>query len=262
MKIEIEQVKLMRILDYLSVDGLFEFPIITIKDGELLSIQKVKDGFGYRAACFMSEYFKSLSEKQESVKIELAKVKSFATIRKSTDIITLEYPSPVGKNKLRLSSGPAKTNISVMTVEEGEIKTKFPYTVKNKVPYIKKGKVALDTRVVISANSLKEIDAYRSLHKLKTTYYRFVVGEDRKLKVFIGGKQSLDDSTEYTPPGQKVYSDGMAVDVTFVKGIREIAKTFTADISAYLRTNEAAIFYEESQSHKFSMLLAPKTREK
>jgi len=258
MKIVIQQPKLLDVLNYLYVDGLFPFAIITTKEGKLISSQsdKVQDkgGFAYRYVQFLPDNFKEISQTQESIKIDVEKVKGFASLRKSDDIITLEFPSPTAANKLLISGGGAKNNIGIVKVDEKDIQTGLPFVMKEKVPYIQKGAVALDTHVVMSLSSFRTIDAYASKHG--TEFYRYQIGKDRKLKVLVGDIKEFEDSTTIEPTCQ-VLAVNEELDVTFTKGIKEITKVFTHDVDICLRSNLPAWFSEVSQSHRFGVMISP-----
>jgi hypothetical protein len=253
MKIQILQPKLIEILDYLYVDGLFPFSVITTKDGSLYSSQSDKEGFAYRYAAFLGDYFKSITKEQESIKIDIEKIKKFASIRKPESIITLEYPS-TNENKLKISSEHAKDSISVTKLDPSEIKQGLPFDIKEGTPYINKGKIALDTHATVSLASFKTINDYATAHG--TEFFKFKIGKDRKLEVRIGDIHALDDYTTYSPNAQVTKVQG-EIEVTFTKGIKELAKTFTRDIEIHLRSNMPAWFSEISQSHRFGVLLSP-----
>lgn len=254
MKIIIQQSKLLDILDKLYVDGLFPFAVITTKNGKLLSSQSDKDEFAYRYVQFLPAYFKELSSEEESVKIDVEKVKGFASLRKADDIITIEYPSPDASNKVRISGGGATTNLAVVKVSDEEIKTGLPFVMKDGIPHMRNGTVPLDTHVTISVASFRLIDAYASKHG--TEFYRYQLGEDRKLRVLVGDIHSIEDSTTIEPICQ-VVSVGESLDTVFTKGIREITKVFSRDVSVHLRSNFPGWFSEVSQDHKFGVSIAP-----
>jgi len=253
MKIQILQTKLVEILDYLYVDGLFPFPIITTKEGKLYSSQADKEGFAYRYAAFLGDYFKSITKEEESVKIDIEKIKKFAAIRKPDAIITIEYPSKI-ENKLKISSERAHDYITVTKLDKQDIKTGLPFDIKDGTPYINKGQVPLDTHVTISLQSFKQINDYATAHG--TEFFKFKISKDRKLDVRIGDIHALDDYTTYSPNCtiSKAETD---LDVTFTKGIKEMAKTFTRDVDIHLRSNMPAWFSEVSQSHRFGVLVSP-----
>jgi len=253
MKIQIKQTKLIDILDYLYVDGLFPFPIITTKEGKLYSSQADKEGFAYRYAVFLGEYFKSITKEEESVKIDIEKIKKFTAIRKPDAIITIEYPSKI-ENKLKISSERANDFITVTKLDKVDIKKGLPFEIKDGIPYINKGKVALDTHITISLASFKQINDYATAHG--TEYFKFSVGKERKLEVRIGDIHALDDYTTYSPNCTISKVEG-ELDVTFTKGIKEMTKTFTRDVDIHLRSNMPAWFSEVSQSHRFGVLVSP-----
>jgi len=254
MKIVVQQSKLLEILNYLYVDGLFPFSIITTKEGKLISAQSDKDDFSYRYVQFLPDNFKEISTEQESIKIDVEKVKGFASLRKPDDIITLEYPSPSAKNKLQLSGGGAKDNITLAKVSQDEIKMGVPFVMKDKVPYIQKGEVALDTHVVIGLKSFRDIDAWASKHG--TEFYRYQIGKERKLKVLVGDIHEVEDSSLLEPTCQ-VLAVNEELDVTFTKGIKQITKVFSHDVDICMRSNMPAWFSEVSQSHRFGVMLSP-----
>lgn len=258
MKIVIQQSKLLEILNYLYVDGLFPFSIITTKEGKLISSQsdqsKDKGGFAHRYVQFLPEYFKEISKEQESLKIDVEKVKGFVSLRKSEDFITLEFPSPDAPNKLRISGGGVKNNIAIVKVDEQEIKTQLPFVMKDKVPHMRGGEVPLDTHVVMGLSSFRDIDAYASKHG--TEFYRYQIGKDRKLKVLVGDIHEFEDTTTLEPTCQ-IVNVSEELDVTFTKGIREITKVFSHDVDIYLRSNFPGWFSEVSQHHRFGCTIAP-----
>ena len=254
MKIQIEQKKLMEILDYLYVDGLFPFAIVTAKNGKLLSIQTDKDGFAFRYAEFLSDYFKEITDTDEPLKIDVEKVKGFVRLRPNDAIITLEYPSPEAKNKLKISGGRAHNNLAVTHVDPSEVKTKLPFEIKDGIPYIKNGQTALDNKVSISLSSLNEIKDYATQHG--TEFFRFKIGPDQKLVVYVGDVHALEDFTDFEPNCQ-VFATKGELDVTFTKGIKELAKTFSSDVNISMRSNLPAWFSEVNQSRKFGVLLSP-----
>jgi len=254
LKIQILSSKLLEILNYLYVDGLFPFSIITTKEGKLMSSQSDKEGFAYRFVQFMPDFFKEISQETETVKIDVEKVKGFVSLRKPDDIISLEYPSPLAPNKLLISGGGAKTNLSVVKVSPEEIKSGIPFTMKDKVPYIKGGEVALDTHVLIGLSSFRSIDAYASKHG--TEFYRYQIGKDRKLNVIVGDIHGVEDSSVIEPTCQVLVVNG-ELDATFTKGIRNITKVFTHDVDVCLRSNLPAWFSEVSQSLRFGVMISP-----
>lgn len=254
MKIKIQQSKLLNILNYLYVDGLFAFSVITTKKGRFISSQSDKDEFAYRYVQFLPDYFNEISEEEESVKIDTEKIKGFASLRKADDIITLEYPSPKASNKLRMSGGIAQSEIAVVSMNEDEVNTALPFVMKDKIPYMHDGQVPLDTHVVVSLNSFKDIDAYASKHG--TEFYRYQLGKDRKLRVLVGDIHGIEDATTLKPICQ-VVSVGEDLDVVFTKGIREITKVFSRDVEIYLRSNFPGWFSEISQHHRFGVTIAP-----
>jgi len=257
MKIEIKQSKLIDILDYLYVDGLFPFSIITTKDGKLYSSQEDKEGFAFRYAVFLDDFFKSISKENESVRIDIEKIKKFTSLRKPDSIITIEY-KPNDKNKLKISGERAKSNISVTKLDKAEIMDGLPFKIKDGIPYIHKGKVALDTQVSISLASFKAINDYATAHG--TEFFKFIIDKNRKLEVKIGDVHALEDDTIYSPNCQISKVEG-EIDVTFTKGIKELSKTFSRDVEVHLRSNMPAWFSEISQSHRFGVLLSPLRKE-
>jgi len=260
MKIQILQPKLIEILDYLYVDGLFPFSIISTKEGKLYSAQSDKEGFAFRFATFLNDYFKHITTEEESVQIDIEKIKRFASLRKPESIITIEYPV---ENKLKISSEHACNSLSVPKIDEKDIKKGLPFQMKpvdskdaksKKIPWIIKGTVPLDTHVAISRSSFKTINDYASAHG--TEFFKFIIGEDRKLQVRIGDIHAMDDFTLYEPSCQ-VYNVEGKLDVTFTKGIKELSKTFNRDVEIHLRSGMPAWFSEVSQSHKFGVLISP-----
>jgi len=254
MEIKIKQSKLMEILDYLYIDGIFPSSIITTKDGSLFSVQHDEDNFCFRYEQFYPEYFENISKEQESVRIDVQKVKGFASLRKADDIITLQFPSPQSENKLLISSKRARNNIAVTKIDADDVSTSLPFMLKEKVPYINKGQTPLDTHASISLGSLKTLKEYASKHS--SDYYRFKIDANRKFEIIVGDINEHEDFTSFEPNAQ-VCTVNEDLDVTFTKGIKELAKTFTGDVDVYMRTNMPAWFTEVSQKHKFGLFISP-----
>lgn len=254
MKIELEQKKLMEILDCLSVDGIYPFSIITVKDGALYSIQTDKDGFTYRYVRFEKDNFKEISDKEEAVKIDVEKIKGFASLRAADDVITLEYPSPISKNKIQIRSKRFRNNIAVTKIDDDEVKRGLPFKLKNKIPYINKGQTALDTHITISLKSFRQMVLCASKHG--TEFYRFKIGKDRKLEILVGDINKRDDFTSIEP-NCTVNNVNEELDVTFTKGVKELAKVLSRDIDIHLRSNMPAWITELSHNHKFGVLISP-----
>lgn len=264
MKLQVKQQRLIEILDYLYVDGLFPFAIIsTTPQGNLMSMQTDNEGLAFRRAVFSPNYFKSITKEEETVKIDVDKIKKFANLRKSDAIIEIEYPAPGMENKLRISCARSKDNISTTKIDEKEIKKGLPFEMKRidpndkkspKIPWLNKGAVALDTRVAISLNSFREIVSYAGAHG--TEFYKFQIGDDGKLNIRIGNLHELDDFSNYSPHSTILAARG-DIDITFTNGIKELAKTVSGDVHIYMRSNLPAWFSEKSKDRIFGVLLSP-----
>ena len=197
MKILIEQSKLLNILNYLYVDGIFPFAVITTKKGKLISSQSDKDEFIYRYVQFLPTNFKEISQENESLKIDVEKVKGFISLRNAKDIITIEYPSPTAPNKMLISGGGVKNNIAVVKVDEKEKNTSLPFTMTDGIPHMHGGEVPLDTHVKMDIASFKLIESYASKHGIE--FYRYQLGKDKKLRVFVGDVNEIEDTSTIEP---------------------------------------------------------------
>jgi len=254
MKIQIQQTKLIEILDYLFVDGLFPFSIVTVKDGKLVSAQNDKEGFAMRYAVFLGDYFKQISKEEESLQWDIEKIKKFVNLRKPDTFIKLEYPV---ENKLVISGEGVKTRIVVSKINPGDVKKKLPFVMKGEhknIPHINKGQVALDTQVSLSLAALKKISSYGSAHG--TEFFKFKIGKERKLEVTVGDVHAVEDDSVLDVNAQ-VHVVNEELNVTFTKGIAEMAKTFSGDIKINMRSHMPAWFSEVTHNHKFGVLLSP-----
>ena len=254
MKIKIKQAKLIEILDFLYVDGLYPFSIISTKGGKLHSVQKDKEGFTIRVASFLGDYFNLISDDNDAVQLDIEKIKKFVNIRGSDSFITIEYPV---EKKLVISGEGAKTNIVVSKIDKEDIKSKLPFIMKGEkknIPYINNGQVALDTHVVLSLAAIKKMVAYASAHG--TEFYRFKIGDKRKLEIFVGDVHAIEDNS-LIEVNAKVFNINEELNVTFTKGIAELSNTFSGDIDIHLRSNMPAWFSEVTHNHKFGVLVAP-----
>jgi len=266
MKIMVEQPKLLEILEYLSVDGLFPFSVIVTNSRKITSAQTDKEGAAFRYVTFSPAYFKHVSEKKEAVKIDVEKTKKFANLRKVTDVLTLEYPVPEMENKMKISGGQAHDFIGVTKVDDDETNLGLPFVMKpidkddetsHKVPWLNKGQVALDTRFVMSLNSFKDIVSYASAHG--TEFFKFHISKDREANIRIGNIHELDDFSIYEPTS-KVYNVHGDVEVTITNGIKELAKTAKGDVDVCMRSNMPMWFKETTKDKLFGILLSPYTK--
>ena len=254
MKIQIQQTKLIEILDYLYVDGLFPFSIVTTKGGKLFSVQQDKEGFAMRYAVFHGDYFKQISEEEESVQWDIEKIKKFVNLRKPETFLTLNYPV---EKKLVIKGEGATTRIVVSKINPEDVKNKLPFVMKGEhknIPHINKGQVALDTHVSLSLAALKKISSYGSAHG--TEFFKFKIDEKRKLQVFVGDVHAIEDDSILDVNAQ-VHNVNEELNVTFTKGIVEMAKTFSGDVEIHMRSHMPAWFSEVTHNHKFGVLLSP-----
>ena len=259
MKIKIKQSKLIEILDYLSVDGLFSFSEITTTIDEKTKkpclVSSQTGDFAYRYAKFFGEYFEELSEEEESICIDIDKVRKFINYEKPGDIITIQYPAPNDKTKLMLKIGKTKHKLAITKIDDKEHRTVLPFPMKKGVPYMNKGQVALDTNFVINLESIKRITGYASAHG--TEFFGFKIGDDKKVKIRVGDLHATDDCTE-DEPNCKVLNVNGNLDVILTYGVKEIAKTFHGDVKVYMKSGMAAWFTETSQNHRFGILISPR----
>lgn len=257
MKIEVRQQSLLEILDNLYVDGLFPFPVICIRNGELLSAQYDKEGFAFRFARFYNDYFKKVSEKEEYVKLDVEAIKKAINLRAPDSILTLEYPC--NNNELKISHtthGDTLEDFYPTTkLDKADMKLSLPFVMKEKVPHLDEGKIPLDTHIIISSPRFKMINDSASSHG--TNFYKFNINKDkRKLEIKIGEIQAMEDYAIYKPACiVKTVSED--IDVTFMKGIKQIAKTFNRDINIFLRSNMPAWFQEVGEHSRLGVLISP-----
>lgn len=273
MKIKIVKEKLITILDYLSVDGLFPFPILTtVKDkpNKLFSVQSNKDGFAFRYAVFLKEFFNSISKEDEAVRIDGEQVKGFVSLAKPKDEITLLYPSPVGDNQLQIirpkKKGVFKTNIIVTKLDKEDIKTGLPFKMIKKdtespaIPYLEKGTVPLDTHIELSIDDFKEITSYAMKHGTDYIRFRIEKGTEAKvyskLRVIVGDIRGIENNSDLEVDST-IKSITSELDITFTRGFKELTKTFARDIDIKMRSGMPALFTEHSQSHIIRVLLTP-----
>jgi len=252
MEIKIIQSKLTEIINFLYVDGLFPYSIITTKDGKLYSVQTSGDGLAFKYVCFENEYFKYITTNEESINVDIEKLKKIVNQYSANSVITLKYGEET-ENKLLIESDRASNYIVLTKIDESEVKTTIPFLIKDGIPYLNKGQIPLDNHTVVSLKSLKDIQKYASIHD--TEYVKFIM-KNNKFEVLIGDIYGLQDYTIYKPVC-KVISNPNDVEVTFTKGIQEIFKTFTSDVDIFMRSNFPAWFMETSQNHKFGLLLSP-----
>lgn len=255
MKIKIKQSKLLDLLNYLSVDGLFPFSVITISDNKLISAQPEKNGLGFRYAEFNEDFFEALEGKDEGVRIDIDAVRKFASLRNSDSTILLQYPSTKNKTMISIRGGPARDELQVTKLDKKDIITTLPFKMsEDGTPHIRKGTVPLSTHVILSKGTMKQMSEWASAHG--TEFFRFKIGESGKLYLRIGDVKGVGNHSDYKPEGMVNKVDG-PLDVTFTKGIKELAKTVQGDVEIRLKTKMAGWFTEESMDHKFGLLVSP-----
>ena len=250
----VKQSKSIEILDYLSVDNIFPFPIITVKNGNLYSIQVDKDGYIHRYVMFQKDVFKEIEGNDESVKIDAEKVRKFIGYGKADDIVLLQYPSPKSANKIMVHVGRFKTHFAVTKIDKGELKTGLPFKLNDGVPYLHKVETNLDTHITVSLKSFKDMVLRASGHG--TEFYRFKIGKDRKLEVLVGDIHELEDFTS-AELNSVVNTTNEELDVTYAVGIKELAKVMSKDVEIRTRSGMPAWISEMSHNHKFGMLIPP-----
>ena len=261
MKIKIKQSKLVEILDYLSVDGLFSFSVITTAFDEKAKqhclVSSQSGDYAYRYAKFFKDYFVELSEEKETIRIDIDKIRKFINYEKPDAVITLKYPAPKDETKLMLAVGKTKHKIAVTKFDDKDSSTSLPFAMKDNIPYMNKGQVPLDENFVIKLESVKKMTGYAAAHR--TEFFGFKIGDDKKLKVRIGDLHATDDCTEYEPDCKVINTNG-SLDIILTYGVKEIAKTFQGDVKVSMHSGMAAWFSEATKDHRFGILISPKNK--
>jgi len=255
MKIEIENQKLQKILKMLYLDNLFPFSIVTVKDSKLFAAQNDKEGFAMRYAVFTGDWFKSITTKEESVQLDVVKIMKYIKLNKKDEILTLEYPV---EKKLKISDeNGVATSINCSIPNPDDVKKKLPFVMKGKnkdIPHINKGKIAIDTIFTIDLKSLKNV--YKVGNNHGTEFYKFRIGKDKKLQIIVGDINEVEDFSKIDIDAQ-IDNCPETLNVTFTKGIAEMAKTFSGDVKINMRSHMPAWFSEVTHNHKFGVLLSP-----
>ena len=252
MKVVIEQQKLKDILDYLQVSSLFPFPNITIKKGEMISIQETSDHAVFRYVKFTKEYFKTLSDKEENIKIDADKLHKIISREEPTSVLTITTKD----GRLIVEGKRSFAKLNLVDTDVGA-KDKLPFDIKKGVPYFK-GNVPLDTYVSMGLKSFKSVVEYAKV--LDTEFFKYEVTKDREFSIKVGDLEGYAETVEYNPNAQ-IRDFGGPVNVVLAKGVKELADTFTGNVGIRMRTAYPAWFFEASHKHRFGVLIAPHSGE-
>jgi len=248
MKFVIEQQKLKDIIDYLQVSSLFPYPNIMIKKGEMVSIQETADHSIFRYVKFSKDYFKSLSEKEENIKVDASKLHKIISREEPTSIMTLSTED----GRLLVDGKKSHVKLNLIDTDVGA-RDSLPFSIKKGVPHFK-GDVPLDTHISMSLKDFKSIVEYANV--LDTEFFDFTINKNREFTVKIGDLEGYAEEATYDANVQ-VRDFGAPVKVILAKGIKELADTFTGNVGIRFRTGYPTWFFEASHKHKFGVLIAP-----
>jgi len=259
-KIKIKQSKLLDLINYLSVDGLFPFSIITIRDKNILvSSQAEKEASGWRYVEFLPSYFEEMKGDDTGLRIDIESIRKFVSLRGADSIIELQYPAPKNKTMMMIKSDTTIDMLTVSKLDKKDIINTLPFQMEDGTPYLNKGKTPLSVNTTISKASMKHMSNIASAHG--TEYFRFKIGKSNKLAVRIGDIKGVGNHSNFKPESTPVKTNE-ELDVTFTRGIKEISKTVHGDVDLYARTGMAGWFSEEGTEHKFGLLISPMKEKK
>ena len=261
MKLTIKQPDLLKLLNYLSVDGIYPYAVLVPGDKALVSSQPEKSGLGWRFCMFASKYFESYEPDDNACKIDVAEAKKFVSLYATDEIITLQYPSPAknAENKLQISSKNAIDYLDTGTIEDKEKRHKLPFKTEDGYPFIQKGKVKLGTHITINKDVLTKLQKRASAHG--SEYYRFIIGKQETLITRLGDVKAVANHSTVKPEST-VHSHEKTLDCTFTRGFKELSNTIIDSLDMYMKTASAGWFVEKGDHYFFGILLSPAKQRK
>ncbi len=248
MKLQIQQEKLMDLLNYLEVESIFPFPVLTMKKGKIKSIQKTANSSAFRYVEFEKEYFRKHEGEDESIKIDAGKVKKLISAEDPKEVIVIE----TSNGRMFIQGKRAQADLPMIVLDQQELKTGLPFQMKEGVPFLKKGTVPLDTCIKMGLTSFKDMVSYASV--LDTEFFRFAIDDNGGCKVKIGDLEAGSETVDYEPDSTSI-EVARPVDVVITRGIKELSKTFTSDVGIRLRTGNPVWFFETTHQHKFGVMI-------
>ena len=262
MKFEIKNKKLQDLLNYLKTDTLFPTCILTTKDKKLYSSQTEAYGYAFRFALFDTSFFKSITDENDSVKIDVEKtLKIIKTIDPEEDLI-IQYPSPTSKNKLNIKGTIDDNNITVQTIEEGEAKEGLIFKMEKGIPILKAetdNPVKLDNKITLSLQSFKAIAEKATAYG--TEFFSFIVDKKKNVVVRVGDLHDVSDFDNYKPKDATVQTNE-EIEAVYTKGINEIAKTLTADkVELSIKSSCPVWISSVDKDYRLGYLLPPYVQE-
>lgn len=253
MEFVIEQSKLKDMLDYLQVSSLFPFPRLTVKDGEVSSIQETPDHSIFRYVKFSKDYFDSLSEKTDFVTVDAQKIHKIISREDAKTKIKIQAKD----GRLMIDTPNAHTELNLINTDVGA-RDELPFKIKKGVP-IFKGDVPLDTCVHVDLPHFKNVVEFAKV--LDTEFFKFMIDENKKMIAEIGDLEDYAETSKCNLP-VKVDEFQGEQKVTLSKGVKELADTFTKKVGIRFKSDFPMWFFEASNNHKFGVLIAPHHKKK
>jgi len=258
MKFEIKNKKLQDLLNYLKTDSLFPTCILTTKDKKLYSSQTEAYGYAFRFALFDTKFFKSITDENDSVKIDVEKtLKIIKTIDPEEDL-TVQYPSPTSKNKLNIKGTIDDNNITVQTIEEGETKEGLIFKMEKGIPILKAdtdNPVKLDNKITMSLQSFKATAEKATAYG--TEFFSFIVDKKKNFIVRVGDLHDVSDFDNYKPK-EATLQTKEEIEAIYTKGINEIAKTVTSEkVELNIKSNCPVWISSVDKDYRLGYLLPP-----
>ena len=257
MKIEIEQPKLIELIEMLYVDGLIPYPVIEVKEdsSSLFSsqfLQQSPAGEIYRYLWIDRSFFKKIQydEQPNVIKLMAEKLLKFVKSLPTTSTIKIESD----QNTLTLETEEISLSTKTPSIDETEHLKGFPFKMENETPHLMKGTVPLENHVIVPYSSFKQLTSYESI--IQKPIYLFELNE-AGFNATLREEHGLSDVITYSMKA-KVVKRNENAKVAFTVGMKELAGTFTQDIHIRLKTNFPVWFYEKSQNYFLGILMNPK----
>jgi hypothetical protein len=254
MKIKIKQKKLITLLEQLNMNGAYPIAHIIIeeKDNTVMfrSIQKESAARSLRYFMATSDYFDDLQPSQVPFILQVEKIIKVIKNIPSEEPITITRR----ENKLSIEGNRISLNMNHQPVNENELITKIPLSVKYGIVHISSNvELPLDVKFNMKLSELKDIVSYASA--LNSTTYRFLM-MNKKLKIRIGDIHELDDYIIFD--SNTTVEDKTSLDVMITYGINEISNTFQQkDFTVHTGTDKPFLVQEKGEHYKLGILLPP-----
>lgn len=238
------------------VNNMFPSCIITIKDGNLFSIQKEEHARALRFVKFSNAYFDQIEGEKESIHFNAEKLIGITKRIPTNTDISIETSKGKIIVEAEFDGRKIKPKISYLKPEQTiEDLKKANVDIRDGIPFVgkdEKSMIGLDAHFSLDLGDMKDIADYGNT--LGTEMYKFYFEKNKPI-IRVGDLHMHSDSVVYEPKGEIIKGEGL--ETVFTYGIPQIASTFDSDISIKTKSNCPGWFYESGDNYVLGVLLPP-----